>query len=53
MRRLAAGLLALALAACGAQGNAPRAAHPNQQPSVTEPGIHISGHANIGVVRNF
>ncbi|MCX7567253.1 hypothetical protein OS189_12950 [Sulfitobacter sp. F26169L] len=26
---------------------------PRQQPSVTTPGVHVSGHANIGVTRRF
>jgi len=53
-----AGLLALllALAACGPPnpGDDPAGyADTRQQPSNYEPGVHISGHANVGVIKRF
>ena len=45
MRRLALGLGLILLAACDPSGSAPtKPAEP------TEPGIHISGEARVGVV---
>ncbi|MCR8827387.1 hypothetical protein [Pseudosulfitobacter koreensis] len=45
------------LAACtrGASPDAPegRVSNVRQQPSVTEPGLHISGSASVGVVKTF
>ncbi len=54
--RLAVFLLVGAVAACGlpeASGEAPPRSDTRQVPSNYTPGIHISGHANIGVVRSF
>lgn len=45
-----------ALAACdpGTSGNvAQDAPTDRQQPSVTEPGLHVSGFATVGVVKTF
>ena len=60
MSRTALIALALALGACTADGSGSGTGdgaagrHPVlQQPSVTEPGIHVSGYANIGVARRF
>ena len=58
MSRTALIALALALGACTADGSGTgdgaAGRHPVlQQPSVTEPGIHVSGYANIGVARRF
>jgi hypothetical protein len=44
------------LAACdpGAPSEgAQRAPNDRQQPSVTEPGLHVSGFATVGVVKTF
>jgi len=43
-----------ALAACdrGVPSDAP-VTNDRQQPSVTEPGLHLSGSASVGVVRTF
>ncbi|ASM71205.1 MULTISPECIES: hypothetical protein [Roseobacteraceae] len=44
------------LAACdpGASSReAQRAPNDRQQPSVTEPGLHVSGFAKVGVVKTF
>lgn len=48
-------ILIVALFALGACGGAPskREPHQNQVPSNYEPGLHISGHVNVGVVRSF
>ena len=47
-------ILALLLAACGPKDAPGPELHPTrQQPSVTEPGLHISGHVNIGVKRRL
>ncbi len=56
MRVFACLALIAALAACdpGASGNgAQRTPNDRQQPSVTEPGIHVSGFAKVGVVKTF
>ncbi|WP_156025744.1 hypothetical protein [Sulfitobacter sp. 20_GPM-1509m] len=56
MRILACLTMVAALAACdpGTSGNgAQRAPSDRQQPSVTEPGLHVSGFAKVGVVKTF
>ncbi|MBW4961303.1 argininosuccinate lyase [Sulfitobacter sp. CW3] len=52
MNRAIAIVMLLTLAACGADGE-PKPPHPRQQPSVTEPGVSISGSAEFGVVKKF
>lgn len=55
MRALAI-LAALGLAACGTPDPDDRPApysDTRQQPTVTTPGISISGYANVGVARTF
>lgn len=47
---------AFALAACGPpdpKDDPAGFADTRQQPSMTEPGLHVSGHANVGVVKRF
>ncbi|SFS97350.1 hypothetical protein SAMN04488040_2551 [Sulfitobacter marinus] len=54
MKRAVAIVTLLTLAACGADGEPkPPQVHQRQQPSVTEPGVTVSGSAEFGVVRNF
>lgn len=56
MRAFAFLTVIAALAACdpGAPSDgAQRAPNDRQQPSVTEPGIHVSGFAKVGVVKTF
>tara|TARA_R110000764_G_scaffold22759_3_gene56336 strand:+ start:186 stop:359 length:174 start_codon:yes stop_codon:yes gene_type:complete len=56
MRIIACLTMVAALAACdpGTSGNgAQRAPSDRQQPSVTEPGLHVSGFAEVGVVKTF
>ncbi|QKS09792.1 hypothetical protein SAMN05444149_102409 [Pseudosulfitobacter pseudonitzschiae] len=56
MRAFACLALIAALAACdpGTSGNGPQDAPTDrQQPSVTEPGVHVSGYAKVGVVKTF
>jgi predicted small lipoprotein YifL len=52
MKRAIAIVMLLTLAACGADGE-PKPPHQRQQPSVTEPGVSVSGYAEFGVVKNF
>lgn len=53
------GLIVLALcalAACGPPNpddDPSGTPHIRQMPSNTEPGVHISGYANVGVVKRF
>lgn len=53
------GLIVLALcalAACGPPNpddDPSGTPHTRQMPSNTEPGVHISGYANVGVVKRF
>ncbi|MBM1814949.1 hypothetical protein JQW92_07710 [Sulfitobacter pseudonitzschiae] len=56
MRAFACLALIAALAACdpGASSNAAQGTPTDrQQPSVTEPGVHVSGYAKVGVVKTF
>ncbi|MDF1729637.1 MAG: hypothetical protein P1U53_18010 [Sulfitobacter sp.] len=56
MKRVGALLAVLALAGCGTPDPNDRPAgrsDTRQQPSNYEPGIHVSGHVNVGVVRSF
>ena len=56
MRIMAFLTVVAALAACdpGAPSEgAQRAPNDRQQPSVTEPGLHVSGFAEVGVVKTF
>ncbi|KIN67180.1 hypothetical protein Z948_886 [Sulfitobacter donghicola DSW-25 = KCTC 12864 = JCM 14565] len=48
-------MLLVGLAACVQSGGVQRDPEisPHQQPSVTAPGVHVSGHVNVGVVRKF
>ena len=51
--RLLAMISALALAACTPPGaRAPSEVSPASAQQYT-PGVHVSGHVNVGVVRNF
>lgn len=53
MMKLIAMFAVLGLAAC-VQNQQPVPLHEvKQQHSVTEPGMHVSGSARFGVVRNF
>ncbi|MFD2740381.1 hypothetical protein ACFSUD_12410 [Sulfitobacter aestuarii] len=45
--------LAVLTGCAGPNAGSSPAPHERQMPSNTEPGLHVSGHANIGVVRNF
>ena len=53
------GILLLALSGCGAgsseprSGVAPEQTSPQQMPSTTEPGLHLTGDVSVGVVRRF
>tara|TARA_R110002049_G_scaffold23781_3_gene84477 strand:+ start:86780 stop:86950 length:171 start_codon:yes stop_codon:yes gene_type:complete len=56
VRRLALLAVLGALAACTPPGGDTIPAgrsDTRQQPSVTEPGIHVSGHVNVGVKKRF
>lgn len=57
MKRIIACLSVIAaLAACDRgtpSDGAQRTPNDRQQPSVTEPGIHVSGFAKVGVVKTF
>jgi hypothetical protein len=48
-------ILTLALVACGQPKGTKqeRVGSPRVEPSNTTPGLHISGHVNVGVVRRF
>ena len=52
MKRAIAIVMLITLGACGADGE-PKPPQVHQQPSVTEPGVSVSGYAEFGVVKNF
>lgn len=58
-RSLAAAVALALLGACAAKSDAPSkdgpgpAEHPNIEPTNYNPGIHISGQVDIGVVSSF
>ncbi|MEQ6250086.1 hypothetical protein ABMC89_14425 [Sulfitobacter sp. HNIBRBA3233] len=55
MRLLCAFALGALVAGCGALDADEDTGYtsPRQQPSVTTPGISLSGYANVGVIRRY
>ena len=54
MKALIAAVFVLALAGCEPSGQSrPNEVSPHQQPSVTTPGITVSGSAEFGLKRGF
>ncbi len=48
-------LVIAGIAGCTKPNNEKKAQvhHDRQMPSIYEPGIHVSGHVNVGVVKDF